>query len=178
MTSHQVVAFWLVTMSFGALGREHLRGLLLAHYFTEILLTPMLDDGSVLPFPMHEHHMVSLQYGWINLMEDNCTFVLQFVHASSSLLILVYFCFIPILIAFFYETWPVISVAYLLGLPILGYSLDIGKEHVNLIDEKLEKLIYSGQLDAKDLDRYDRSSLHNSIAVPLLGVRVFIPKSL
>jgi len=44
-------------------------------------------------------------------------------------------------------------VAYLLGLPILGYSLDIGKEHVNLIDEKLEKLIYSGQLDAKDLDR-------------------------
>ncbi|XWS29461.1 hypothetical protein CRYUN_Cryun24cG0031300 [Craigia yunnanensis] len=34
-----------------------------------------------------------------------------------------------------------------------GYSLDIGKEHVNLIDEKLEKLIYSGQLDAKELDR-------------------------
>ncbi|CAL2266390.1 unnamed protein product [Prunus armeniaca] len=45
-------------------------------------------------------------------------------------------------------------VAYLLGLPILGYSLDIGKEHVNLIDERLEKLIYSGQLDAKELDRY------------------------
>ncbi|KAL7192546.1 hypothetical protein ACSBR2_024381 [Camellia fascicularis] len=44
-------------------------------------------------------------------------------------------------------------VAYLLGLPILGYSLDIGKEHVNLIDKKLEKLIYSGQLDAKELDR-------------------------
>ncbi|KAL6993090.1 hypothetical protein U1Q18_011209 [Sarracenia purpurea var. burkii] len=44
-------------------------------------------------------------------------------------------------------------VAYLLGLPILGYSLDIGKEHVNLIDEKLERLIYSGQLDAKELDR-------------------------
>ncbi|CAL2266388.1 unnamed protein product [Prunus armeniaca] len=44
-------------------------------------------------------------------------------------------------------------VAYLLGLPILGYSLDIGKEHVNLIDERLEKLIYSGQLDAKELDR-------------------------
>ncbi|KAI5324334.1 hypothetical protein L3X38_033407 [Prunus dulcis] len=44
-------------------------------------------------------------------------------------------------------------VAYLLGLPILGYSLDIGKEHVNLIDESLEKLIYSGQLDAKELDR-------------------------
>lgn len=45
-------------------------------------------------------------------------------------------------------------VAYLIGLPILGYSLDIGKEHVNLIDERLEKLIYSGQLDSKELDRY------------------------
>nr|XP_043633368.1 uncharacterized protein LOC122604548 [Erigeron canadensis] len=44
-------------------------------------------------------------------------------------------------------------VAYLLGLPILGYSLDIGKENVNLIDERLEKLIYSGQLDSKELDR-------------------------
>ncbi|KAG2711736.1 hypothetical protein I3760_04G090900 [Carya illinoinensis] len=45
-------------------------------------------------------------------------------------------------------------VAYLIGLPILGYSLDIGKEHVNLIDERLEKLIYSGQLDSKELDRF------------------------
>ncbi|CAF1860492.1 unnamed protein product [Brassica napus] len=44
-------------------------------------------------------------------------------------------------------------VAYLIGLPILGYSLDIGKEHVNLIDERLAKLIYSGQLDSKELDR-------------------------
>ncbi|CAM8930995.1 unnamed protein product [Rhodiola kirilowii] len=44
-------------------------------------------------------------------------------------------------------------VAYLLGLPILGYSLDIGKENTNLIDQRLEKLIYSGQLDAKELDR-------------------------
>ncbi|KAF8011968.1 hypothetical protein BT93_I0177 [Corymbia citriodora subsp. variegata] len=44
-------------------------------------------------------------------------------------------------------------VAYLIGLPILGYSLDIGKEHVNLIDERLEKLIYSGQLESKELDR-------------------------
>ncbi|XP_022154135.1 uncharacterized protein LOC111021464 isoform X1 [Momordica charantia] len=44
-------------------------------------------------------------------------------------------------------------VAYLLGLPILDYSLDIGKEHVNLIDQRLEKLIYSGQLDDKELDR-------------------------
>lgn len=45
------------------------------------------------------------------------------------------------------------TVAYLIGLPIFGYSLDIGKEHVNLIDEKLEKLLYSGKLEAKDLDR-------------------------
>ncbi|TXG60557.1 hypothetical protein EZV62_015130 [Acer yangbiense] len=44
-------------------------------------------------------------------------------------------------------------IAYLLGLPILGYSLDIGKENVNLIDHRLEKLIYSGQLDSKELDR-------------------------
>ncbi|KAG6536809.1 hypothetical protein ZIOFF_001878 [Zingiber officinale] len=44
-------------------------------------------------------------------------------------------------------------VAYLIGLPILGYSLDLGKEHVNLVDEKLQELIYSGQLDDKELDR-------------------------
>ncbi|XP_039123961.1 uncharacterized protein LOC120260534 isoform X4 [Dioscorea cayenensis subsp. rotundata] len=44
-------------------------------------------------------------------------------------------------------------VAYLIGLPILGYSLDIGKEHVNLIDEGLQKMIYGGQLDNKELDR-------------------------
>lgn len=44
-------------------------------------------------------------------------------------------------------------VAYLLGLPILNYSLDIGKEHVNLTNDKLEKLIYSGQLDSKEIDR-------------------------
>lgn len=44
-------------------------------------------------------------------------------------------------------------VAYFFGLPILEYSLDIGKEHVNLINDKLEKLIYSGQLDAQELDR-------------------------
>jgi hypothetical protein len=45
-------------------------------------------------------------------------------------------------------------VSYLTGLPILGYSLDIGKEHVNLVDKQLEKLIYSGKLDQKELDRY------------------------
>ena len=45
------------------------------------------------------------------------------------------------------------SVAYLLGVPIVGYSLDIGKENVNLIDEKVQKRIYEGKLDSKDLDR-------------------------
>ncbi|XP_020577111.1 uncharacterized protein LOC110022489 isoform X2 [Phalaenopsis equestris] len=44
-------------------------------------------------------------------------------------------------------------VAYLIGLPILDYSLDIGKEHVNLGDERLQKLIYTGSLDDKALDR-------------------------
>ena len=45
------------------------------------------------------------------------------------------------------------AVAYLLGVPIVGYSLDIGKENVNLIDEKVQKRIYEGKLDSKDLDR-------------------------
>ncbi|KAG6556555.1 hypothetical protein Mapa_001494 [Marchantia paleacea] len=44
-------------------------------------------------------------------------------------------------------------VAYLVGLPIVAYSLDIGKEHVNLVDEKLQKRIYEGQLDSRELDR-------------------------
>ncbi|KAM0871808.1 hypothetical protein ACQ4PT_039141 [Festuca glaucescens] len=44
-------------------------------------------------------------------------------------------------------------ISYLTGLPILGYSLDIGKEHVNLVDKQIEKLIYSGKLDQKELDR-------------------------
>ncbi|XP_002964467.2 uncharacterized protein LOC9654551 isoform X2 [Selaginella moellendorffii] len=44
-------------------------------------------------------------------------------------------------------------IAYLVGLPVLGYSLDIGKEHVNLVDEKLQKKIYEGFLDGNELDR-------------------------
>lgn len=42
--------------------------------------------------------------------------------------------------------------AYMVGLPIVGYSLDLGKEHVNLVDESVEKRIYEG-LDANLLDR-------------------------
>ncbi|MCO5558852.1 hypothetical protein L7F22_012441 [Adiantum nelumboides] len=44
-------------------------------------------------------------------------------------------------------------VAYLLGVPIVGYSLDIGKEHVNLVDEKIQKRIYEGKIDSKELDK-------------------------
>lgn len=54
---------------------------------------------------------------------------------------------------FLLTSFPGKLVAYLIGLPILGYSLDIGKEHVNLIDDQLQKLIYSGQLDQKEIDR-------------------------
>lgn len=43
-------------------------------------------------------------------------------------------------------------IAYMVGLPILGYSLDLGKEHVNLGNESVEKKIYEG-LDANLLDR-------------------------
>ncbi|GJP29409.1 hypothetical protein CLOM_g16675 [Closterium sp. NIES-68] len=44
-------------------------------------------------------------------------------------------------------------LAYLLGLPPVAYSLDIGKEHTNLLDDKLQKKIYSGQLESDDVDR-------------------------
>ncbi|MCO5584244.1 hypothetical protein L7F22_038168 [Adiantum nelumboides] len=44
-------------------------------------------------------------------------------------------------------------VAYLLGVPIVGYSLDIGKEHVNLVDKKIQKRIYEGKIDSKVLDK-------------------------
>lgn len=75
-------------------------------------------------------------------------FIFAFLDACTNMLMM---CFI----------W--IPVAYLIGLPILGYSLDIGKEHVNLIDEGLQKMIYGGQLDNKELDRYKLDAiLYNS----------------
>ncbi|CAN6477855.1 unnamed protein product [Victoria cruziana] len=64
-------------------------------------------------------------------------------------------------------------VAYLLGHPVLGYSLDVGKEHVNLIDERLEKLIYSGQLDEKELDRLAIISMAGLAAEGLKYEKVF-----
>lgn len=42
--------------------------------------------------------------------------------------------------------------AYMVGLPIVDYSLDLGKEHVNLLNEATEKKIYEG-LDSNLLDR-------------------------
>eukprot|EP00897_Mesotaenium_endlicherianum_P005970 jgi/Mesen1/5400/ME000268S04600 len=44
-------------------------------------------------------------------------------------------------------------VAYLVGLPVVAYSLDIGKEHTNLMDNKLQKRIYEGRLEASELDK-------------------------
>lgn len=44
-------------------------------------------------------------------------------------------------------------VAYLLGVPVVAYSLDTGKEHTNLVDAKLQKRLYEGALDAGELDR-------------------------
>lgn len=37
---------------------------------------------------------------------------------------------------------------------MVAYSLDIGSEHVNLVDEKLQKRIYKGTLEASELDRF------------------------
>eukprot|EP00271_Cylindrocystis_brebissonii_P005113 TRINITY_DN17058_c0_g1_i1.p1 TRINITY_DN17058_c0_g1~~TRINITY_DN17058_c0_g1_i1.p1 ORF type:complete len:360 (-),score=57.72 TRINITY_DN17058_c0_g1_i1:555-1634(-) len=44
-------------------------------------------------------------------------------------------------------------IAYLVGLPCVGYSLDLGKEHTNLMDEKLVKRIYTSSLEGSELDR-------------------------
>lgn len=44
-------------------------------------------------------------------------------------------------------------VAYLVGVPVCSYSLDIGQEHTNLIDDKLQRRIYEGRLEAGELDK-------------------------
>ncbi|XP_044983662.1 uncharacterized protein LOC123450535, partial [Hordeum vulgare subsp. vulgare] len=58
-------------------------------------------------------------------------------------------------------------VAYLTGLPISGCSLDIGKQHVNLVDDHLQKMLYSGQLDQKEVDRLAVISMAGQAAVGL-----------
>lgn len=35
-------------------------------------------------------------------------------------------------------------MVYMVGFFIVGYSLDLGKEYVNLVDEFVEKRIYEG----------------------------------
>ncbi|GAQ85236.1 hypothetical protein KFL_002250160 [Klebsormidium nitens] len=44
-------------------------------------------------------------------------------------------------------------VAYMLGIPITGYSLDIGREHTNLVDFKLQKRLLEGLLNVSELER-------------------------
>ena len=56
--------------------------------------------------------------------------------------------------------------AYMVGIPIVGYSLDLGKEHVNLVDESVEKRIYEG-LDANLLDRLAVVSMAGTENYPL-----------
>eukprot|EP00898_Chlorokybus_atmophyticus_P004771 jgi/Chlat1/5295/Chrsp35S05196 len=46
-----------------------------------------------------------------------------------------------------------ILLAYLLGLPVTSYSLDLGREHVNLVDTKLQKRLLTGFLEPEELDR-------------------------
>ncbi|XP_024525050.1 uncharacterized protein LOC9654551 isoform X1 [Selaginella moellendorffii] len=65
-------------------------------------------------------------------------------------------------------------IAYLVGLPVLGYSLDIGKEHVNLVDEKLQKKIYEGFLDGNELDRYLNSNSFLSFEVSFYCIRLAV----
>lgn len=47
-----------------------------------------------------------------------------------------------------------LAVAYMLGIPITGYSLDIGREHTNLVDFKLQKRLLEGLLNVSELERY------------------------
>lgn len=43
-------------------------------------------------------------------------------------------------------------VGYLLGVPVTGYSLDLGKEHTDFVEAKLAKRIIEGRLSDKELD--------------------------
>lgn len=52
-----------------------------------------------------------------------------------------FFCFLDYKEDFRHEL-ALFWVAYLTGLPILGYSSDTGKEHVNLVSEQLQHFMY------------------------------------
>jgi len=43
--------------------------------------------------------------------------------------------------------------AYLAGVPVTGYSLDIGKEHTDLAEAKLQRKVYQGKLEEDDLNQ-------------------------
>ena len=58
--------------------------------------------------------------------------------------------------------------AYMVGIPVVGYSLDLGKEHVNLVDASMEKKIYEG-LDANLLDRLAVVSMAGTACIPYLN---------
>lgn len=67
--------------------------------------------------------------------------------------------------------------AYMVGLPIVGYSLDLGKEHVNLTDDSVEKRIYEG-LDANLLDRLAVVSMAgNELLLQIFQLTTFQPDS-
>lgn len=43
--------------------------------------------------------------------------------------------------------------AYLLGIPIAGYSVEIGKEHTDLVDAKLQARLFERTLGDEELDQ-------------------------
>ncbi len=45
-----------------------------------------------------------------------------------------------------------LQVAYLVGLPILGYSVQLGKEHVELAEAKMQKRIIERNLEDDEID--------------------------
>lgn len=44
-------------------------------------------------------------------------------------------------------------VGYLLGVPITGYSLSIGKEHVDFVEARIQQRLFQSKLDAQDIDQ-------------------------
>lgn len=44
-------------------------------------------------------------------------------------------------------------VGYLLGVPITGYSLSIGKEHVDFVEARIQQRLFQSKLEAQDIDQ-------------------------
>jgi hypothetical protein len=49
------------------------------------------------------------------------------------------------------HTWQ--SCRYLLGVPITGYDLTIGKEHVDFAEAKLQQRLFQSKLEPTDIDQ-------------------------